>query len=134
MTPTQLIAAILSPVFASTLTALLRRLFPRIDGPALVWGTVAGLSVLGNVLLAITTGHASAGQITWAVGYGMVGAVTACGAVQIHQDAGAKGATQRTIAVTSMDPTITPKPMTSDELAESVLRNLDRDTTPTSTP
>lgn len=40
MSNLEVIAILLSPAFASLLTAMIRRLCPRIDGPALVWGVV----------------------------------------------------------------------------------------------
>ena len=125
MTQSQLIALVLSAPFAVALTSMIRRLSqradgtPRIDGPALVWGVAIALSVIGNVLLAIVNGHHDAVSIAWAVAMGLGAGVMGCGAVQIAQSAGAKGAVQRTVQVTSFD-VIPPAP------AVPIIRDTDR--------
>ena len=118
MNQQQIISTILSTAFASTLTAIIRKLAPRLDGPALVWGVVLLLSVIGNVLLSITTEPHTAALIAWAVGRGFVGGIMAIGAVQILQTAAAKGGTSRNITVVdATDPRAT-------------MSSIDRDTTP----
>ena len=128
MTQQQLIALILSAPFAVALTSIIRRLSeradgtPRIDGPPLVWGVAISLSVIGNVLLVLTTGGNGAAY-AWGVGIGLCSGIMGCGLVQTHQSAAAKGATQRTIAVTPLD-VIPPAPKVP----------IIRDTTPTAPP
>jgi sorbitol-specific phosphotransferase system component IIC len=92
MTLQQLASLILAPSFAVTMTAILRKLFPRIDGPALVWGVAVLLSTGGSVLLALTAPYTAA-TIATAVVSGIVTGLMGCGAVQAMQDAAKKGQT-----------------------------------------
>lgn len=112
MTLSQLASMILAPTFAVTLTAILRKLAPKIDGPALVWGVAVLLSTIGAVLLALAVPH-TAQTIAVAVASGIVSGLMGCGAVQTLQSAAAKGQTPADV------PAKLP---------------LDRDTTPTAPP
>lgn len=101
MSQDQLIATILSPLFATTLTAMIRRIIPRLDGPALVWGVVMVLTLLGTVLHAVVT-H---GSIAWAIGAGIAGGIMACGGTQIAQGVASKAASDAP-QVTTAPPTV----------------------------
>ena len=103
MTQLQFVQLILSAGFATTLTAMIRRLIPRIDGPALVWGVAIALSIIGNVLLAVVNGHHDWVSVAWSVAMGLSAGIMGCGAVQIAQSAGAKGQLVRTVIVPASD-------------------------------
>lgn len=137
MTLQQLASLILAPSFAVTMTAILRKLAPRIDGPALVWGVAVFLSTIGSVLLALTVPYTAA-TIATAVVSGIVTGIMGCGAVQVAQEAAKKGAQSLPIRPPS-DETITALAgLALGEGRPIVRRNgsgpLDRDTTPTSKP
>ena len=91
MTNTELALTILSPGFAATFTSILRRMFPRIDGPGLVWGIVVALSIVGNVAILLASGRPAWAAVAWAAARGLVGGIVVCGTVNIVQNAVAKG-------------------------------------------
>ena len=98
------------PAFAATLTAMVRKLAPKIDGPALVWGIVILLSVIGNVLTALLSPY-TAVTIVWAVGVGLVGGIMACGTVQVAQDTASKVTVRNAIiSVTPSSPLLRDTP------------------------
>jgi hypothetical protein len=136
MTQLQLIALILSAPFAVALTSIIRRLSqrpdgtPRIDGPALVWGVAISLSVLGNVLLVVTTQPITAAAISWAVGIGLGTGIMGCGIKDAADGTASKGSTQRTIAVTTRED---PRATIPIEPSLARLAALTRDTEPEDT-
>ena len=95
-----ILATIASVPFAAAVTALLRRAFPRIDGP------YVAIPVLVCTLAAALLGYYADAipQVVWVCLGPAVAAVMAMGGVQTLNNAGAKA----TVKVISVTPTDTP--------------------------